>query len=289
MPVTVITVTHQRPHSLERAIASVKAQDASTDIEHLIVIDDNDVPYANLMQLASNEHRSLSWHTRKRDVAVDGDAPHARASIYPRLSRMINLGVKWAKHDWLAFLDDDNEYEPHHVRSLLAHCEKTKAKAVHSARKLYWPDGRDYLEPYFPGTSSPEEGARIYDLMCDLGVCIRGSNIMHDRVDAIQKDFTNSTEITPNDPVFLVDQNLWLIDRNILLEHPLPENFTEAEIASNTCPDDKMLEVLVRNGIAIESTRIPTVRYYLGGISNGQRHEEGITLNCLPESKSPTC
>jgi hypothetical protein len=72
-----------------------------------------------------------------------------------------------------------------------------------------------------------------------------------------------------DDPIFLVDQNLWLISKEILTSFPIPEIFSAIEIANNTCPDDKMLEHLMDNGVEIRSNELPTVRYYLGGISTG--------------------
>ena len=130
--------------------------------------------------------------------------------------------------------------------------------------------GDPYLGPYFPGAPNMAEGARIFELMCERGVWIRGTNILLDRVDQDQSSYRNSTIMMGDDPVFLVDQNLWLIERNLLQHLQIPEHFTEEEIAANTCPDDKLLQLMVRNGIRIISTGRPTVRYYLGGISNGQ-------------------
>jgi hypothetical protein len=72
------------------------------------------------------------------------------------------------------------------------------------------------------------------------------------------------------DPVFLVDQNLWLVRRDLLLENPIPEEWSEEDIEANTCPDDRMLEVLVRAKVPITSSGLPTVRYYVGGISAGE-------------------
>ncbi len=98
---------------------------------------------------------------------------------------------------------------------------------------------------------------------------------LQDRVDPDQATFRNSTVIDSGDPIFLVDQNLRLIDRRILLTLLVPEDFTPEEVDQNTCPNDKMLEVLVRNRLKVTSSRLPTVRYYLGGISNGDEQLRG--------------
>jgi hypothetical protein len=70
------------------------------------------------------------------------------------------------------------------------------------------------------------------------------------------------------DPVSLVDQSVWLVSRDLLLRLPIPETFTAAEHEANTAPDDKLLATLQDNGVPMVSTRQPTVRYYLGGVSN---------------------
>lgn len=101
---------------------------------------------------------------------------------------------------------------------------------------------------------------------------MRDTNIVLDRVDGgAGADASNSTVMDDDDPVFLVDQNLWLVRRDLLLAVPVPEDFSAMDIAENTCPDDKMLAALIAAGVEIRSTGRPTVRYTVGGggISNG--------------------
>jgi glycosyltransferase involved in cell wall biosynthesis len=268
-PISVITLTRGRPEMLRRAVESVRSQDYPGLIEHLVVSDDDvDVPNT-LAQFTSNSRRALRWHLEPRPESEHGHDSSDRRSVYPRLARLLNVGVQQATSPWLAFLDDDNAYEPDHLSSLMVCAHIEGCSAVHSARAMHWRDGAPYLEPFFPGAANADEGARIYALMCRRGVWISGTNILQDRVDADQSTFNNSTVISDGDPVFLVDQNLWLIERRLLVDCPINEDFSDADIAANTCPDDKMLEALVRNRVRIVSSRRPTVRYYLGGISNG--------------------
>jgi hypothetical protein len=56
--------------------------------------------------------------------------------------------------------------------------------------------------------------------------------------------------------------------REVLLANPVPEVYTQEDFETNTAPDDKLLAALLTNGVTIVSTGLPTVRYYLGGISN---------------------
>lgn len=264
--ISVITLTRHRPAQLLRAIASVHAQDHPGPVEHVVVVDDDPETLAALRALEPPPRRRHVVHLverPERDRAADD-----RAFVYPRLATLLNIGARLAGSPWVAFLDDDNEFEPDHLSSLLALARSSGVRAVHSVRQVVWADGRPYLEPRFPWALTPEDGARIYDLMCERGVWERGTNILRDRADPGQTTFRTSTVLTEDDPVLLVDQNVWLLDRDLLLAHPLPERLTEEEIAANVCPDDKMLEELIRNDVEFVSSGLPTVRYYLGGISN---------------------
>jgi len=281
-PITVTTLTRRRPGLLARAIASVRSQDYAGPIEHLVVVDDDPESVVQLEEMALRANdgpnaqlRRLRWHLAPRSEQERRNLLRERGYVYPRLARLLNIGVRLASSPWVAFLDDDNEYEPNHLSSLAECAHMSGSRAVHAARRVFNADGTPYLEKLFPGAANTEAGARLYRLMCDRGVWVPGTNILQDRVDPDQTTFRNSTVMDSDDPMFLVDQNLWLIDRKILLTLPVPEDFTPDEIDHNTCPDDKMLEVLVRNRIDITSSRLPTVRYYLGGISNGDEQPRG--------------
>lgn len=267
--ITVVTVTRRRAEMLRRAMASVDRQDYSGVIEHLIVVDDDRQTINSL----------AGWESRmQRPVTIEAQGPVAsrqegsRAFVYPHLARLLNVGISLARFPWIAFLDDDNEFEADHVSSLVALAQETGARAVHSGRAFVWPDGTPYLERHLPSAATLEEGQRLYELLCRRGVWVRDTNIVLDRVDSgVGSDALNSTVMDDGDPVFLVDQNLWLVQRDLLLDVPVPDDFTSAEIDQNTCPDDKMLAALIAAGVEIYSTGRPTVRYTVGGngISNG--------------------
>ena len=267
--VTVVTVTRGRAELLRRAMASVDRQDYDGVVEHLIVVDDDRQTLQSLVRWESRVQRPV---TIEAQGAVPARREGARAFVYPHLARLLNVGISRASFPWVAFLDDDNEFEPDHVSSLVALAHETGARAVHSGRAFVWPDGTPYLERYLPSAATLEEGQRLYELLCRRGVWVRDTNIVLDRVDSgVGSDALNSTVMDDGDPVFLVDQNLWLVQRDLLLDVPVPEDFTPAEIDQNTCPDDKMLAALTAAGVEIHSTGRPTVRYTVGGngISNG--------------------
>lgn len=265
--VTVVTVTRGGTPSLRRAALSVRRQAFPGPVTHLIVLDDGDPPEGLLDDLPPEPGRSIRFAVVRRPDSERGAAGATRASVYPRLSRLFNTGARLATTTWLSYLDADNEYEQDHLASLLRHARGDGTSAVHSGRSILSGDGTPYLRPVFPWAADEASGRRIHALLTERGVWVDG-NVLLDRVDAGPPTFRNSTVMTATDPTFLVDQSVWLLDRQLVLRHPFPEHFTEQEISENTCPDDKFLEGLVRAGVPITSTGRPTVRYYLGGVSN---------------------
>lgn len=267
----VVTVTRGRPQLLRRAMASVYEQDYDGLIEHVIVIDDEDPETVAAASAApTRPGLRVTVHQEPRPEAERDEPPGDKRRVYPRLSRLFNTGARVSSADWIAFLDDDNEYEPHHLSSLLACAREHGAQVAHSGRTMWYADGSPYLEEAWHTVDDPVEAARIYEVMCDKGVRVRGTNILLDRADPRRPGdpFHTSSVIQPEDPVALVDQSVWLVRRELLLRLPIPETFTEAEHEANTAPDDKLLRTLQDNDVPIVSTRQPTVRYYLGGVSN---------------------
>lgn len=266
----VVTVTRGRPELLKRAMASVYAQDFAGEITHVIVIDDDPDALPAVRAAPVRPGLAVTGLLVTRPPAEIDEPPGDRRRVYPRLARLLNAGARFCRAAWIAILDDDNAYEPQHLSSLYACAQANRARAVHSGRRLFWSDGSPYLDEKWHTVSDPEEGERIYDLMCERGIRIRGTNILLDRADPAgpSSSFRSSSVVRPEDPIFLVDENVWLMRRDLILEYPVPEAYTEEDYQTNTAPDDKFLQALLINGIRLYSTGQPTVRYYLGGISN---------------------
>lgn len=281
--ITVITLTRGYNTALLRAVASVLHQDYPGRIVHRIIVDNCLKTYIRLSQLESSENRILKLHLEARTRGELKKDPRDKRTVYPRIARLLNLGVEMSETRWIAFLDDDNQYEPNHLSSLVNCAKQNRCSAVHSGRMLYYRDGSPYLEPRFPWVRARRDQVRIYRLLCERGVWIPGTNILYDRADPRGTGkFRNSTILSNEDPIFLVDTSVWLLDIDLVRTYPVPEKFSEKDFRENTAPDDKFLEQLLDNKVPIRSSGLATVRYYLGGISNSNSRSLGTMSSKNP-------
>jgi hypothetical protein len=247
--VTVITITSGRPELLFRAMESVRGQTYDGPLAHLILIDEC-VRTATVLRAVAARFPAVRWQQFTR---TPGDV-----SGPERLGRLRNLAVGLAATPWVAFLDDDNSFEPDHVRSLVACANATGVPAVHSERWLYNPDGSPYLEPRMPWKRDVAEGRLLYAVLREKGVFVPGSNVVHDRADPDGHP----------DPVRMVDTSEWLLARPLLLDIPFCERYSVTDWQNVTPEDNKLLQRLVAEHVPIVSTRRPTLHYQLGGYSN---------------------
>lgn len=247
--ITVVTVTRGRESLLRRATDSVQRQNYLGPISHLVVIDDC-IKTKSFLEGNCNLSSNVIWHWVSRESG-EKSGPE-------RLAKLRNYAVQLSKTRWISFLDDDNEFEPNHLSSLLECAIQSGCGAVHSQRKLFWADGTPYLEHRWPWSRDKSEGTQIYHELVAKGVLKPGSNIERDRCDPLDHP----------DPVRIVDTGEWLFDRSLLLHYPFCEEYTYEDWLSITTEDDKLLQCLVKNRVPIISTEIPTLRYYLGGYSN---------------------
>ena len=242
--ITVLTLTRGRLNLVRRCIKSVKQQDYEGEVRHLILIDDCPNTDSTLQQYEQQSDK-LIWVLRNRS-STDRSGP-------AHLGRLRNILVEMAQTKWITFLDDDNEYEPDHLRRLMECADQTGSAAVHSWLRLFNFDGTPYLKARWPWCREDELGKQRYQEMAQRGVVSPGSNVVRDSIH--------------NLPYRCVDTSEWLIEREILLNHPIPSDFSYEEWLKNKAEDDKLLMQLLAAKVPIACNQVASLKYYLGGYS----------------------
>lgn len=249
MEITVIIITRQRSKLLKRAINSIKSQCFPGKLATLIFIDD----CSETSSFLENEYlsdNSITWVNIKRKKEDISGPSH---SAYLR-----NKAVESSKTEWIAFLDDDNEFEPFHFAELKRCAIKNNVEAVHCFRQLYYSDGLPYcfMEEEYPWARNSQQAKEQFFLLSKCGIIEKGSNIIHDQVS------------TTNSGINMVDTNVWLIKKEILLKNKISQDYTHADWMNIVCEDDKLLLSLINSKVRICCNNVPSVKYYLGGYSN---------------------
>lgn len=247
--ITVITLTRKRPHLIKRVILSVQNQKCDAHLIHIILIDDCSRTKVLFVKFYNLPH-NVYWKFCPRDF-TDRSGP-------ARVAKLRNYGIDISNTEWISFLDDDNEYEPNHLSSLLLCAKRTGCPAVHSYRKLYHQDGTPYLVKRMPCRRSKKEGEKMYKYLYDKGIFEQGSNIMRDSIVPLES----------SDSVRVVDTGEWLFKRSLLVQNPFCEEYSYDDWRNWIHEDDKLTETLARKKVPIACTGIPTLKYYYGGYSN---------------------
>ena len=118
-----IVPTFRRPHLLEKAVQSALAQSMADQV--IIVVDDA----GGLSELPDDP----------RLFAVSLSANTGVAGV------VRNIGIRLSRSEYVAFLDDDNEWEPNHLETALATLETGRIEQrpglVYTAVRRVYPDG----------------------------------------------------------------------------------------------------------------------------------------------------
>lgn len=119
---TVVTATWGRPKTiLERAIPSVRAQDYRP-IEHIIVTDGRDPDLNRVLNGAGYSETGRFARLVSLGRNWTGFSGDGAIGAVPRL-----VGSYLAAGDYICYLDDDNEFLPHHVSTLAGLLESQNA------------------------------------------------------------------------------------------------------------------------------------------------------------------
>lgn len=123
--VATVVATHRRPEELRRAVASALAQSVGDQV--VLVVDDG----AGLPELPDDPR--LFAVSLARNTGVAGVVR--------------NVGIRLTRSRFVAFLDDDNTWEPDHLRTALAALDDHAAQpadGVYTALRRILPDGTEH-------------------------------------------------------------------------------------------------------------------------------------------------
>jgi glycosyltransferase involved in cell wall biosynthesis len=131
MKISVITPTTGSP-LLTQAVRSVLSQDFS-DIEYYLFIDGKEREASTLTLLEDLGPRDPRLHTitLPHPTGLDGFNGH----------RIFGASSYLARHEFIAFLDEDNWWDPHHLSSLMRLINEHNLDWAYALRKIVDTDG----------------------------------------------------------------------------------------------------------------------------------------------------
>jgi glycosyltransferase involved in cell wall biosynthesis len=239
--ITVMTVT-RRAEQLSRCLRSVRAQDYRGPVRHLLVVDANE----DCRAVAREEGVSDDDIVYQARGPEDVDGP-------VRLAALRNLIAELAGDCWMTFIDDDNQWEPSHLRSLWSTVAENSADLAHSQRLMFEADGSPYLREEFPWGRDDATRKAVYTYCIAAGIMSPGSNVMRDR---LGMRFT------------WVDLGEWLFPPGFLAANPFNTRYDAWDWNEIAVEDRDLPRAVHNSGMKVAATGQPTLHYFMGGYTN---------------------
>lgn len=254
--VCVVVVTSGKRDTLTEALGSLREQTYPGPSSILLLCDNQDRSADRVPDLIAAA--DLPPEIPVRTVTLTLGAGIDKGDAFSRVAQLRNAALGWVAAPLVAFLDDDNSWEPGHLASLTRLLDETRTLAVHSWRRLFDLDGKPHVPDTFPWIRDPHAAARRYVLLSDAGVFGHDSEIVRDR---------SSLPVGGRD-YGMVDMGEWLFDRRLFDVVRFDTNWTADEIIDGVGEDDKLLQRLHELRIPVHCTQQATLRYRLGGFTN---------------------
>jgi hypothetical protein len=251
--VTVVTPSAGRIALLERAMASVQGQQG-VRAQHIVVGDD--CPVLARPGVAA---RLVREYPRTMVVVRTGCAPGL--SYRPaRTSLARNIGIGLASGGFIAHLDDDNEYEPDHRLSLVDTLRRDGGVSVaYSWRRLLAQSGLEHdFQGLNPWLHDETTSRQFFRTQRNLGIVQEGSSVMRDIPMGLNGDSRCH-----------IDSSELLVRAAVHRTLAFRTSYTPAEMAAGLCEDRAFCLDALAKGLRFAPSRRATLRYYLGGYSNG--------------------
>jgi glycosyltransferase involved in cell wall biosynthesis len=160
--VSAIIPTYNRRELLPRAIDSVLAQKTSSNVECIVVDDGSEDGTADLVKSRYPDVRLIEQSNRGVSAAR-------------------NVGINEASHDWVAFLDSDDEWMPNKLDSQLRHLDECGLLVSHTEE--IWIRNGTRVNPH---RKHAKRGGWIFQHCIPLCAISPSSVLMHrDVIDAV--------------------------------------------------------------------------------------------------------
>ncbi|MCL4198870.1 MAG: SPASM domain-containing protein [Phycisphaerales bacterium] len=266
--IDVLILTEGRRPTIHSTVESALRQDYPGQVHIYVVVDSNGMTGAGELP------RPRTGPTGRQILMVSVNEHTTGLIGVARIAALRNLALTLSASEYVCFLDDDNEWEPEHLRTLVTCIREARVLAAHSWRRLE-ADGRPWCPDHFPWTHSADEGRRLFGVYRTLGMMDPNSDIVRDRATALHGGREYG----------MVDMGEWLFERRLFLNVQFESEFTVIENQHRVGEDDKLLAQIRDRAIPVACTQQATLIYRLGGISNAvipseQQPGEQTSLTC---------
>lgn len=260
--VCVVVLTTGARDTLIDALRSLARQTFRGQVTVLLVCDGQHESVARVPNLLATAQLPPELELRTITVDLARNEPQDLWGTFARVASLRNVALDQATAPLLAFLDDDNAWEPQHLSALARLAARTRALAVHSWRRLVAAGGEPCVPDTFPWLPDPVTAASRFALLTAAGVFRPGSDLVRDCASIPAATGHGTTDHG------MVDLGEWLFDRRLFDVVRFETRWTTDEVTARVGEDDKLLRRLRELLIPVHCTREASLRYRLGGFTN---------------------